>query len=99
MIILFLNNICCVIITVSCKLHSNSTLLIFVENLILLDNLIVCAINLICFGVLDAVRVVCVVLVWWAWMVAVWWRGWMSEWYYSTRVLLAHPPLLLNCGH
>ena len=80
--IAFLNNIYCVIITVRCKLRSNFTLLIFVENLILLDNLIVCAINLICYGVLDAVGVVCVVMVWWAWMVAVWWRGWMSEWYY-----------------
>ena len=64
-----------VVITVRCKLRSIFTLLIFVENLILLDSLIVCAINLICCGVLDAVGMVCVVLVWWAWMVAVWWRG------------------------
>ena len=68
-------------VTVRCKLHSNFTLLTFVENL-LLDNLIVYAINLISYGVLDAVGVVCVVLVWWAWVVAVWWRGWMREWYY-----------------
>ena len=97
MIIIFLNNICCVIITVLRKLQSNFTLLIFVKNF-LLDNLTVCAINLICCGVLNAVGVVCVVLVWCAWMVAVWWRGWISE-SGTTRVLLAHLPLLLNCGH
>ena len=45
---------------------SKTTSLPKIYNLIFLDNLIVCAINLICYGVLDAVGMVCVVFVWWA---------------------------------